>query len=149
MGQNEVSGEVKTTAENGAKKLADYGLIFDLFSAIAGSRNEEDVVDGIINVYNAICAPSNIAYLPYYGETMGSLKCRPPLSEHETEIAQKLAGFDKEYGLTESGKGFALRISHVGEKLGVIEIDGIAFPEHVKHYLNRHFPYDPCLTSYP
>lgn len=136
MGQNEVSGEVKTAPENGAKQLADYGLIFDLFSTIAGSRDEEDVVDDIINVYNAIFAPAHIAYLPYYGELRGFLKCRPHLPEHETSIAQKLAGFDKEYGLTDSGKGFTLKISHGGEKLGVIEIDGITFPEYLKHYLN-------------
>ena len=136
MGENIILGGGKTAPNDGEGKLADYALAFDLFSTIAVSRNEEEVVNGTIRFYDTICAPAYIAYLPFYGDIRGSLRCRSRLAGQEKEIAEKLASFDKESGWTGSGKGFTLRISHAGEKLGVIELEGMAFPEYREHYLN-------------
>ena len=34
------------------------------------------------------------------------------------------------------GTGFLLRISHQDETLGVLEVEGVSFPEYKQHYLN-------------
>ncbi|MBF0292039.1 MAG: response regulator [Nitrospinae bacterium] len=126
----------KTALSDSDKKLSDYALFFDLLSTIAASRNEEEVFRGIVGVYNAICAPLYIAYLPFYGDMPGSVMISPRSVGEDSRVAGRLAGFDDEYGWTGSGKGFTMRISHAGEKLGIIEIEGVAFPEYREHYFN-------------
>lgn len=43
---------------------------------------------------------------------------------------------EKDYEVIASGKGFRLRIARPGEFLGIVEVDGLTFPEYRDRYIN-------------
>ena len=60
----------------------------------------------------------------------------PESSSGRDLLKKRLERVHDAYELTHSGKGFILRIQLENDLLGIFEIDEIAFPEHLQHYLN-------------
>ncbi|MBF0605052.1 MAG: PAS domain S-box protein [Nitrospirae bacterium] len=55
---------------------------------------------------------------------------------NNTRIIERLCNFQEDYSWTTSEKGFTLSIFHLGEKVGVVEIDDLSIPEQKNHYLD-------------
>ncbi|MDP2662822.1 MAG: PAS domain S-box protein, partial [Dehalococcoidia bacterium] len=115
---------------------SDYAAAFDLMDSIAGIGTEPEVIDRVLDVFTMLFAAGSLAYIPFGGGNPGGIKSRPEIIA-EAEISVKnLDAFTDEYAWTESDNGFRLLMAHHGERLGVLEVDGIAFPEHKERYLN-------------
>jgi hypothetical protein len=118
------------------RRLSDYAMALDLLGAMTGINTEPEVIKKILEFFSMLCSPSTIVYLPVVNGKPDKIF---PLSSHtadSTALMKRLANVKESYAWTESGSGFILKIADSTETMGIIEIDGISFPEYKKHYLN-------------
>ena len=117
------------------RRLADFAMVLDLLGTLPGLMDEEKVIASIFNLFAMLCAPASITYVPIVGRQAGEPQCCP----EKQRISPELNGFitDETVGhtLNSSGRGFLVRLTHGEETLGVFEMDGVAFPQYVSHYL--------------
>jgi diguanylate cyclase (GGDEF)-like protein len=140
--ESRIENEKRASVESLSKanrQSADYAMAFDLIGHLTGIMSEEKVIETMLELFSMLFAPEKLVYLPLIGdepaEVRPCLAC--PESPAERAVMQKrLADTGEGYAWTESRKGFLLQISHRGETEGILEIDGIAFPEYKEHYLS-------------
>jgi len=118
------------------RKLADYTMALDLMGNLTGIMSEERVIENILELFDSICSPAGLVYIPFIDGKPGKMHSRYPSFVVGDPARDHLVHFQEDSAWTNSGKGFILRISHGNEKIGVLQIDGIAFPQYKKHYLN-------------
>lgn len=118
------------------KMNADYAMLYDILSRLALSQDEQEVIHGIIETFEVLCAPAAIAYLPYNGEAPGTLITGVGTVGEKNAVKERLEKLNKEFERDPDGGGFTLQIRHGGQKLGVVMLEGILFPQHLNHYLN-------------
>lgn len=111
-------------------ELADYVAAMDLLTRLAKTQTEPDTINTIEELFRMLFAPAALHYLRLENDTdipagpipeaiLGALRTRPG-----------------DYAWTPDGQGFVLRISHGDEKLGLIAVEQLAFPEYRQRYLN-------------
>jgi diguanylate cyclase (GGDEF)-like protein/PAS domain S-box-containing protein len=118
------------------KQLADYAMALDLMGSLSGINTEPGVIEKIIEIFSMLCCASSIVYLPVVNGRSGDIA---PLSNFPSDnelLIRQLADFKEDHAWTESGLGFILRIGSKDETMGVMNIEGLAFPEYKEHYLN-------------
>ena len=118
------------------KQLADYAMVSDLIVGLSDVVTEEDAVSNILELFTMLCAPDKLVYLPLIDGEPGDMVSRPVSPVDTKAITEKVSGFDQAYAWTESGNGFFLRVSHQNQTVGILEIEGLAFKEYKKYYLN-------------
>jgi len=118
------------------RRLADHALVFDLIGRLPETTTEAAAIENIFELFTMLCAPASLIYVPLIGGQPGNTLSRPASLTFNEAVQTRLAGLHEDYAWTDSGNGFLLRISRQGETLGVLEIEGLAFPEHKQHYLN-------------
>ncbi len=137
--ESEIDFHKKKTAEKQAavnKKLADYAMMFQVFSAVSVIDSEEAVSDSIINLFVVVCAPARITYWPLNNGAVREPKFYgAPPGQIDTTI-QHMRNMEKDYEWTKDGKGFFLRLVHRENVLGLLKIEDFAFPENKSHYMN-------------
>ncbi len=116
-------------------RISDYSMMMDLLNDLAESRNEEDVIDKIVNLFSILFCPSRLFYLPVNKSETGSLVASIDV-EDEKSIIERLLNFPDNETLCSLSSGFQCRFIHEGELLGVVEIEEIAFPQYLEHYQN-------------
>jgi hypothetical protein len=118
------------------RKLGDYAMVSDLAGRLASSKSETDVIENLFELYTMLFAPASLVFLSVVHAEPGAVHSRPsPLSDNQAAI-HRLMELAEDYAWTKSGKGFCLRFKGLDGTLGVLEIEGITFPEHKQHYLN-------------
>ena len=121
---------------NANQQLADDAMVLDLIGSLPGTRTEARAIENIFELFTMLCAPTHLVYVPLIGDQPGNALSRPAEQTIGEAIQARLADFREDYAWTESGNGFVLRIRHQDETLGVLEIEGVAFPQHKQRYLN-------------
>ncbi|MBF0573403.1 MAG: hypothetical protein HQK69_06540 [Desulfamplus sp.] len=133
---NEMTGE-HIELEIARREVSEYAMAFDLLTQIIYSETEKESIESILNVFQTLFSPAKAFYISLQkdnqSETLYSLISS---SEDENELKSRLLSFDKKYEWTESNKGFRVRVNYNDNRLGVLEIDEISFPEYKEHYLN-------------
>jgi hypothetical protein len=122
-------------AADHARRLADYSMAFALLGELASAATEAQVIERIIGVFTTLCAPRRAVYLPMVESRPGTPVTAPP---HETphDDLERLANLSERWRRTPSGRGFALRIHDATGMLGALELDDLAVPESLEHYVN-------------
>lgn len=118
------------------RHLADYAMAFDLVAKIAGVTTEQKVIEMIFEFFAALCAPAELVYLPFRDGKPGEIMLRPEASGKIDPLKERLMKLRGAYMLSDSEKGFILRIQLEEDMLGIFSVDRIMFPEHLQHYLN-------------
>jgi len=118
------------------RQLADHAMVADLIGGLTGIRTETGVVQSIFELFTALCAPAGLLYVPLFDGEPGDAQSRPALHGGAEGAAGRLTTLDQDYAWADSGDGFVLRLAHLDSTVGVLEVDGLAFPEHREHYLN-------------
>lgn len=118
------------------RQLADYAMASDLIITLSDVVTEAGAVGNILELFTMLCAPDKLIYLPLTDGEPGDMVSRPTSPGDMKAIEEKVSGFHEDYAWTESGNGFFLRVSHQEETVGILEIEGLAFPEYKDHYLN-------------
>jgi signal transduction histidine kinase len=112
------------------RELADQVSAMDLLARLARTRQEDEAIAAIEEVFRMLFAPAIWHYLRVEGGQ--------PKSDQEVP-AGLLAEFRQlhsPWAWAASGQGFLLRIASGEKLLGLIAVDGLAFPEFRERYLN-------------
>jgi PAS domain S-box-containing protein len=110
---------------------ADYAAAFDVVGCLADSVDEREVVERTLDVCSMLFAPARLAYLSV-GSGSDELEARPPLTDavERRRLADDLARGSERPG------GFTVSIEHGGQVLGVLGVEGVAFPHFRDRYLD-------------
>lgn len=133
--ENERS-EATAALSNANRQLADYATVSDLIGNLTGMMTEERVIENIIELFTMFCAPAKLIYVPLIDGRPGNIQSCPEYSVDIEAMKYRLDSLNEEYAWTDSGNGFMLRLRHNDEIVGMLEVDGLAFPDHREHYLN-------------
>ncbi len=125
---------------------SEYMMIFDVLAKLTGIMNETDVIREILDLYTMLFAPASLIYLPFRDDRPENLIVHPSTGPVNDGVQERLMQLKGEHAWTPSGKGFVLRIQHLGKTIGIMEIDELLFPEHRKRYLNLALSTVPVLT---
>lgn len=117
-------------------RLADYAMAFELVSRITSYESEETAIDNIMYLFRNLCAPSRILYISIVDGKPSEIRTFPENINPEAVIGDLINNFKDDYAWTTSGAGFRLKIKGRDGVFGLIEIDGVLFPNHKNHYLN-------------
>ena len=118
------------------RRLADNAMVLDLLGTLPGTMDEARVIAAIRDLFTMLCAPSHIVYVPFNGNQAGALQCHPDGWTITPALKSFLADGAQLHAWSESDSGFLLRLEQNGETLGVMEIEGVAFPQYKSHYLS-------------
>jgi signal transduction histidine kinase len=112
------------------RELADQVSAMDLLARLARTRQEDEAIAAIEEVFRMLFAPAVWHYLRVEG---GQPKIDQPMSP---ALLAEVRQLQSPWAWTGSGQGFLLRIASGDKLLGLIAIDGLAFPEFRERYLN-------------
>ncbi|MBF0303959.1 MAG: hypothetical protein HQK73_13040 [Desulfamplus sp.] len=120
------------------RQTAEYAMTFDLLAQIIQSETEKQSIESILNVFQTLFSPAKAFYISLQKDKQPEklYSLIPSMEEEDDKIKSRLLNFDKKYEWTESNKGFRVTLSYKDNKLGLLEIDEISFPEYKEHYLN-------------
>ncbi|KJR41646.1 signal transduction histidine kinase [Candidatus Magnetoovum chiemensis] len=118
------------------KRLSDYAMVCDLLSSITVVMSEDEAIEKIISIFRSLCAPSYIIYITVMDGQPSKVTISAKTMESRPSAPNIIENCKDDYSWTPSGKGFRLQIKHRENLLGVIEIDGVSFPEYLQHYVN-------------
>ncbi|MBF0520241.1 MAG: HAMP domain-containing histidine kinase [Nitrospirae bacterium] len=118
------------------KKLADYAVVFELVGRITSYESEEAAIDNIMDLFRNLCAPSRIIYISMVDGRYSEIRTFPEKINPEAVVSDLINNFKDDYAWTTSGAGFRLKIRGREGVLGLIEVEGVLFPDHKSHYLN-------------
>ena len=133
--------ETERTRQEGSlnkarRELAEYAMSLDLLAGFNQVLTEEETVRKFLDVCTALFAPSEMAFLPMYEGTPGTLAERRAGPRGTTGLQEKLLKITGEYAWTEATDGFMVRVTFEGNPVGVLFLRDFAFPENAKHYLS-------------
>jgi hypothetical protein len=117
------------------RRLADYATAFSFLADLASARSEAQAIERIIGMFTTLCAPSCSAYLQCGESGPGPLVTVPPQPDPEADT-ERLASLSGRWSRTSSGRGFTLRIADAAGTLGVLEVEDVAVPDRLDHYIN-------------
>ena len=112
------------------RELADQVSAMDLLARLARTRKEDEAIAAIEEVFRMLFAPAVWHYLRVEG---GQPKIDQAMSP---ALLAEVRQLHSPWAWTGSGQGFLLRIASGDKVLGLIAIDGLAFPEFRERYLN-------------
>jgi signal transduction histidine kinase len=112
------------------RELADQVSAMDLLGRLARTRQEAEVIAAIEDVFRMLFAPATWHYL--------RVESGQPQIDHAIPAGMlaEIRQLHSVWAWTSSGQGFLLRISSDDKVLGLIAVDGLAFPEFRERYLN-------------
>ena len=111
-------------------QIAEYAMALDLCSELTQELDEQQVLHRILDIFTALFAPEQIVFRVMEGGSETAVLTRP-------ETVKVPADLPPNADLPEMlPAGFRLRIPSRDETIGIIEVNGLAFPEHRDRYLS-------------
>lgn len=137
-------GHRKTRAQR--ERLADYATAFDFLGRLEGTTTEEEVVEHIFDLFSVLFTPKTIVYL-FTRRDQKPIFFSRLQSPIDLESARKrLMNLSQPYAWTSSGEGFTITFGQEGYWRNAMEVEGVAFPEFLEHYLNLVLNLVPVLS---
>lgn len=118
------------------RQIADYAMALDLMGNISGAVSETEVINNVLQLFNAICAPKTLIYIPYADSRPGEpVHCSVDKRSNQSLATAVKASDDLSSG-TETKSGFTVNIKRKNDLLGKIYLDDFEFPQYRNYYLN-------------
>lgn len=114
----------------------DYAMAMTMLGDLALASSESETIGRILDMFSSLYAPSALFYLPVRDGHAQEVISFPAGRVDATVVRDRLENVEGAYAWTGSGDGFVLRIGYRNETVGVVEVNGLAFPEHKERYLN-------------
>lgn len=125
-------------------RLADQAMLNDLTGMLASIEDEDGIIDGILDLIVALCAPESLTYLPLCDGKPGEFR---PSSPADPAVAiEKMASVRGDFLEHEHGNGFLLNVRWKEITVGVLDVRGFAFSEHSDRYLRVLLDIVPVLA---
>lgn len=118
-----------------SRRLADYSMAFSLLGELAVARTEGEAIERILWVFTTLCAPLRSLFLRTTGSGPALPVAQPSGAVIATD-ADRLAASTGSWSRTPSGRGFSLRIEDAAGALGILELEDVAVPDSIEHYVN-------------
>jgi len=117
-------------------RAADYAMVLDLLGRVAGLTDEEHVADQVHTVLALLFCPER-ALVASVHDDGGIRAWSCPAEDGDVERARVLLETTlKDRSWAETEHGFAVRLEHGREVLGLIDVDGVAFPQYRDRYVS-------------
>lgn len=129
-------GESAVAVAKANQQSADYAMVFDLIGNLTGIVPEVQAVERIFELFTVLCAPNRLVYIPFINGQPGNVQTRPASLVPTMEMKRHLDDFQEDDALRDLEDGFLLRIRRDGRTLGILIVEGFAFPEQKQRYLN-------------
>ena len=123
------SGVAQSTRRHAAE-LANHVAAMDMLARLARTQVEPEAIAAIDELFHSLFAPVAVHYLRVEQE---AVQATAPIPAARLEAMRRLQA---DYAWIADTPGFLLRIAAGAETLGVVAIEGLAFPEHRERYLN-------------
>lgn len=118
------------------KQLAEYSMIFDLFSKLNYINKEEKVIDSILDLIKMIIGAGKIVYISLVNSKINNIVSYPSTCDYSELIEAYNNDFNGMHMWTKSGKGFISRINYNDEEIGIIYVDDILYYKFKEYFLN-------------
>lgn len=129
--------KAEALANQDQARIAQYAMSFDLLSQLAQTMSEELVIKAVFELFSALFAPQKLTYLTVVNGAPEAAWSTPTITaDYATAKGHPLAAIQEAYTYTPSGKGFTLQIKYQDACMGILEVEEIAFPEHLESYIN-------------
>ncbi len=117
------------------KIQSDYAMALDLMANLPRTEKEEVLANRIMEILVMMFAAHKISYVSIVDSKPVNFWSIPSILDHK-DCYKRLSDYPNPIRLTESGRGFCIRIGKDNNILAIIEIDDIAFPENIEKYQN-------------
>ncbi len=126
--------EMWAGARRAQRELADLNMVLDLVTSLTGIAEERVVAQKVLNLCTVLFAPSSLAFLDIVEgvpaeaaveSAAGTLDLWPLRWFCASPTRRETLGT----------AGFMVKLTHQGEGVGAVLVDGIQFPAHGDHYL--------------
>lgn len=118
------------------KQSSDYTMAFDLIGRLTGIMSEAQVIEKIFELLTSLFAPQGMVYLPKINGRFEQNISQPADLALTANSRRRLISQEQDYVWAEDDDSFSLKLCHNGKILGIIKVDGIAFPQYKGRYLN-------------
>jgi len=128
--------ETSMALNNAYRKTSDNEMAMELLSTLARIGTESAAIRNILKLFNLLFAPEVLLFVPLKRGKPGKAVSLSRRAVKNTGLKEQIEHFTGEYLWTESGNGFLVPIRHRRETFGILEVEGVAFPEYREDYLN-------------
>ncbi len=118
------------------RRSSDHAMALDLIGSLTRIGDEAEAIQSILDLFTMLFAAGKLIYVPVVGGISQQAQVRLTAEAESVATQERLTTFEGDHAWTESGKGFRLRIAHQDETLGLLEVEDVAFPAYLEHYLN-------------
>lgn len=127
------------------RRLSNYALMAEVIRGFAGINDEARVVERGLDFVTATAAPGRLDYVPVVGGALSLSSSGPDPREERTAWGTFLSS-SEDHLMNPSGQGFLIRVRYGQETVGILDVDRIAFPQHLDDYLNMLLSYADVLA---
>ena len=119
-------------AENAKRRAADYAMVFDLMGEVTGLRDESDLVENVLNIYELLFSPRKLSYIPLDSGKEEDVEGNaiPDL------YVQRMQDASDGCVVHPDNDGFMQLVTYKEERMGAIVVDGLSFPRFIDEYIN-------------
>lgn len=117
-------------AREHAGELANHVAAMDMLAQLAKTQVESDAIAAIDQLFRSLFAPDAVHYLRYENGIA------TPVAAIPAARLDAMRSLHDDYAWTTDAPGFLLRIAAGADTLGVVAVDGLAFPAQRERYLN-------------
>jgi len=118
------------------KQSSELAMALDLLGKITQSERELDVIKNILNFCELLFAPEELIYLPIYPDKYAEIYTKGIILSDIETIKLNFKEMVEDYCRSEEKNGFYLKMKHLNETVGFLQVDRIKFPEYLENYLN-------------
>jgi diguanylate cyclase (GGDEF)-like protein len=118
------------------RQLANYAMAVDLLGRMVQCASEDDVIAGVVELFEELCAPDVLAFVPIHHEMLGAPVGRLQPGVAQAKAIRSFLSSGAAHASTHSGSGFMIRVAHHEATLGLLVVDAVAFPDRRDEYLN-------------
>jgi diguanylate cyclase (GGDEF)-like protein len=112
----------------------DYAMALDLLENLAQKLDEEEAIEGILDLFSMLFAPGKLIYFPVNGVVVGKLHSRPEALEGGEILRSWLKTNPRAMAWSPGQEGFLLPLTHDGKIVGALEASHFLFPNYIEKY---------------
>jgi signal transduction histidine kinase len=128
--------ELKQENDKLLHNSANSAMAMDLLGRVTQASTEVEVIQGIIELFTMLLAPENILYVRV-NQTGIQLDHAVQLSPRDQQQLEEFyKDQQKQYQVNEQADSFLLRVGRGDCLSAIVNIQRIAFPQYIDHYLN-------------
>ncbi len=130
--QQELTREYERTR----RTSADFAMAMDLLGRVTRASSEAEVKSSIIELFTMLLAPGSIQYVRVHKTGLQFDQTVTLSSKEQQRVKDFHLTCEKKYLLNTSEDSFFLRIGRGDKVSAILNVQQVAFPQYIKHYLN-------------